>query len=400
MSPTRLLTAVLTTALLTAGAAVPAVAAPAAGSAAERPLAAADWQQTLADGESSLLGVAQPDSHTTWAAGVRVTYEGRGSKMTPLLMTRDGSGGWTETPTAPLDSRVNSRANAITATSAQDGWIVGDGSAALGGILTEHWNGTSWEAVTAPAPENTEVDGGGLLGVSGRSADDVWAVGWVQLLQEPDSNDSPFQGLAEHWDGTSWTIMPLPDVAQSWVLNAVTAIAPDDVWAVGTDMIDDQPILLHYDGRSWKQTPTPSYKGINGEFNSVAAYGPNDVWAAGRAVLDEDDRGHALLAHWDGHAWKQVATPADAGTVRSVTAAPGGPVTVGSAAAATDVLSESDAYGMRWTGYGWRNLALPTASGTERTPSGAVVSKTGITVVGSIATAESPAPRAMVLTTC
>jgi hypothetical protein len=40
-----------------------------------------------------------------------------------------------------------------------------------------------------------------------------------------------FNGLAEHWDGRRWTaVYDVPGVQ----LSDVTAISPNDVWAVGT----------------------------------------------------------------------------------------------------------------------------------------------------------------------
>jgi hypothetical protein len=57
-------------------------------------------------------------------------------------------------------------------------------------------------------------------------------------------------GLAEHWDGTAWTAMQLPDVGGDFTLTGVTEIAAGDVWAVGTLVDDDQPLLLHFDGHA------------------------------------------------------------------------------------------------------------------------------------------------------
>ena len=59
------------------------------------------------------------------------------------------------------------------------------------------------------------------------SADDVWAVG-----SYGDAGHSQSWTLTEHWDGTQWSIVPSPSVAAG-SLNAVTATAANDVWAVG-----------------------------------------------------------------------------------------------------------------------------------------------------------------------
>lgn len=44
--------------------------------------------------------------------------------------------------------------------------------------------------------------------------------------------------------------MQLPDVGGDFTLTGVTEIAAGDVWAVGTLVDDDQPLLLHFDGHA------------------------------------------------------------------------------------------------------------------------------------------------------
>ena len=60
------------------------------------------------------------------------------------------------------------------------------------------------------------------MSVSAVATDDVWAVGLRGLGT-----------LAIHWDGTAWTIVPTPTPEGIADLAAVVALATDDVWAVG-----------------------------------------------------------------------------------------------------------------------------------------------------------------------
>ena len=55
-----------------------------------------------------------------------------------------------------------------------------------------------------------------LNAIDAVAADDIWAVG------------SP--GLTEHWDGNAWSVVPFPSTVG---LSAVAAVASDDVWALG-----------------------------------------------------------------------------------------------------------------------------------------------------------------------
>ena len=58
-------------------------------------------------------------------------------------------------------------------------------------------------------------------------------------------------------------------------LFGVTAIAPNDVWAVG-----DNGQMQHWNGAAWSRVTAP-YPDLGGRFNSVAAASAGDVWAVG-----------------------------------------------------------------------------------------------------------------------
>ena len=65
-----------------------------------------------------------------------------------------------------------------------------------------------------------------LNSVVALSATDVWAVGNYILPATPSSHT-----LIAHWDGTSWNVVPSPDV---WgTLTSVAAVGAHDVRAVG-----------------------------------------------------------------------------------------------------------------------------------------------------------------------
>ncbi len=68
-----------------------------------------------------------------------------------------------------------------------------------------------------------------LHGVSALSENDVWAVG-VSYNTERTIGST----LIEHWNGSQWSVVPSPNPSSSInLLEAVTAVAANDVWAVG-----------------------------------------------------------------------------------------------------------------------------------------------------------------------
>src|ERR1043166_8548935 len=90
-----------------------------------------------------------------------------------------------------------------------------------------------------------------LYAVEAVASDDVWAAGYR------------YQGnfsfpLVEHWDGTSWTILPNPAGVLQSQLHGIAVVAPNDVWFVGqTWNSSDQAYILHWDGVSLQSVPLP-----------------------------------------------------------------------------------------------------------------------------------------------
>jgi hypothetical protein len=87
-----------------------------------------------------------------------------------------------------------------------------------------------------------------------------------------------------------------PTVARS-ILTATTAIAPNDIWAVGFANLAPNPQQLlaeHWNGSSWSVVPTPNPAGAAGgsQFHGVAAAASNDVWAVGQTLTFDNTTGY------------------------------------------------------------------------------------------------------------
>ena len=134
--------------------------------------------------------------------------------------------------------------NAVAALSSTDVWAVGQWQRFSGTdyshALVEHWDGTSWAVMQTPHPSLAISI---LFGVAALSSNDVWAVGYEESLI------SGYRTLIEHWDGSAWSI--IQDGTHEGWLTSVTAIAPDDVWAVGSTNYIGQGLIEHWDGTTW-----------------------------------------------------------------------------------------------------------------------------------------------------
>jgi len=200
--------------------------------------------------------------------------------------------------------------NGVAAVSTSDVWAVGE-MCGYGNMqtLTEHWNGSKWQVVSSPRIDH---DDSTLVAVAAASSNDVWAVGNYQLQSVYQWNT-----LIEHWDGVRWTIVSSPNVsgADKNFLNAVAAVSPTDVWAVGYSegaaSGTDVPLVQHYDGQSWSIVGSPFPK--PSQFNAlygVTALASNDIWAVGYANENsKGQNGEALIEHWDGSQWRLVDSP-------------------------------------------------------------------------------------------
>jgi len=181
---------------------------------------------------------------------------------------------------------------------ADDIWIVGratsTGDPVAGNpMLTLHWDGTELTEYLTPGVGNRQ---NWLTGVTAITPDDAWAVGYYNTT----GGGGHFRGVVYHWDGTEWThvITPVESLAGSF-LQDVDAIAADDIWAVGEVL--GEPLFMHYDGSAWTIAPSPPTS-LAQSVDEVAAAASDDVWAVSYG-------NEKRFYHFDGVAWDKVEFP-------------------------------------------------------------------------------------------
>jgi hypothetical protein len=169
---------------------------------------------------------------------------------------------------------------------------------AVGGTLVEHFNGTSWSVVpTATLPAG---DGASFGGVTALASDNVWAVGKL-------SGGSTTTPLIEHFNGTVWSVVASPTVSDG-SLNAVSAITASNIWAVGTSFFGGN-LTEHFNGTSWSVVSSPNPPGVDNlrldSLTAVSGDSASDVWAVGRDQDGRNSTGPEIL-HFNGTAWSVV----------------------------------------------------------------------------------------------
>ena len=258
------------------------------------------------DNNSFLQGVVDISPTLAWAAG-NVTD---GAHAGQVIEQWNGTK-WSLFPAPKFGKKDQANVFAMTSSSANDVWAIGSLvhlGTGLVSPLFEHWNGTAWTATTGESSNDF------LFGASADATNDAWAVGF-------NVSDS-ITTSAMHWDGTNWKRVATPNVGEGTnKLNAVLALAPNDVWAVGFSTPVAPPkqaatltLIEHFDGSSWTVVPSPKV-GPNSVNQSnrllgLTANSANDIWAFG-SNFAADGSGHqmTLLLHWDGTSWTVASSP-------------------------------------------------------------------------------------------
>jgi hypothetical protein len=244
--------------------------------------------------DSSLRDVAAISANDVWAVGYQEDVnEG------DLTVTQHWDGVSWNRVSSPNPSDEN-YLSGVAAVAANDVWAVGHKeNNTLYDELILHWNGSTWTQSTTPGGAYRV-----LTDVAAISANDVWAIGYQF------SFNHGYQGLAMHWNGAAWSNVAMPLTGDGYsFLYGVTAISPNDVWAVGSGGVNPiKPLTAHWDGITWTYVSNPTLPTDYAFLKNVTALASNDVWAVGY-VTDRAGRDRNLVEHWDGVSWTQIDVP-------------------------------------------------------------------------------------------
>jgi hypothetical protein len=121
----------------------------------------------------------------------------------------------------------------------------------------------------------------------------------------------------------AWHVVTSPSFGSGGSrLTGVTAVAPNDFWAVGyyrpLPQENTQPLIEHWDGKYWTTAPSPNFAselsspsgyGSLNVLSSVAAVSASDIWAVGQYGPASSASVQPLIEHWDGTSWQTVPSP-------------------------------------------------------------------------------------------
>jgi hypothetical protein len=259
---------------------------------------------------AELFGAQADPAPGAPAAGTQATPAAE--RATPVPAARSApvaapaASAWQQVPSADVGSNDNIL-NAISGRSASDIWAVGSvlptANATIVQTLAEHYNGTTWSVVHTP---EVGTQANSLYGVTTLPDGTAWATG----IYTEESGQTG-RALTEYWNGQSWTVVPAADPGSAEdMLYGVAGVSDSDVWAVGGDDGSDgffHPLIEHWDGHEWSAQPTGGLGNFNGILTSVTSDGQS-VWATGQ-LLSNGAPDRQIVLRLVGDTWTIVPTP-------------------------------------------------------------------------------------------
>ncbi len=276
------------------------------------PACTGGWNQvaspTTGSGADALNATAAVSATDIWAAGVSLDTSTTPNRDQTLFEHWDGSA-WSVVPSQSLTNggaKADNDLNAVAAVSSTNVWAVGSfvNAGDIRQPLIDNWNGTTWTPSSLPSQGGGNND---LFGVTAIAANDVWAVGYWR----PD-NTSARQALAWHWNGTAWSASFPPGAGSpdySFSLFGVSASAGNNVIAVGRYLYIptgvSYAIIDRWDGSSWTET-IPTYAYPYQILFGVHVLSSSEAWAVG---FEDDSPGapdHTFIWHMTAGGWVKV----------------------------------------------------------------------------------------------
>ena len=249
---------------------------------------------------SILHGVSCPVATACTAVGASRIFTGGGEfRFVPLAERWDGTA-WS---IQPLPGPGVAALYGVSCPAVSDCTAVGAGGA-------EQWNGSAWSPEPVPSPPGAVPGTVFPRAVSCPAPSACIAVGSFSVST---SSSSGLRPLAERWDGSAWSVLPVPTPAGGGALDGVSCSAATACTAVGGSRFSPQGLSVltlaeRWNGTAWSIQPTPTPLGAgDAGLSGVSCPATTACTAAG--AFGNPPGSNTLAEHWDGTAWSLQPTP-------------------------------------------------------------------------------------------
>lgn len=238
----------------------------------------------LAEGNA----VACPSTPTCIAVGAI-------GERTPLVERSNGAG-WSIQPTPQLPGPGG--LSGVSCTSPSACTAIGSYTDPSGvfDTLAERWNGSTWAIQPTPNPPDSGESH--LFAVSCSSSSSCTAVG------EQHPSDGTTAGLAEHWDGSAWSIQSIPTPTGDQFVSMTGVSCPTATFCMAVAFSDSGALAEEWNGSSWSIVPSVPL-GTDSGLASISCTSPSFCMAAGGSAFS----GGFLAEAWNGATWSLQSIP-------------------------------------------------------------------------------------------
>ena len=238
--------------------------------------------------------------------------------LVPVIEVWNGS---TWTAQVLPEQYVNQDATVTAVSCASTTSCVATGSYAnvdLQNMMAEVWNGSTWTLMTLPEPPNSYQDGV-LEGVSCASATNCTAVG---SYGSPSSSAVGLP-LAEHWNGSTWKVQtpPAPAGSVGGGLSGISCPTASSCTAVGAFQNGHgyAPFIERWNGSTWKVELDSLPAGDTGAgLSAVSCTSASSCFAAGSYTTGATS-GAPLALRYSHGSWTASQPPIPSATTGSLT---------------------------------------------------------------------------------
>ena len=284
----------------------------------------------VGDQQNILQAVSMPSPGKAWAVGDFIN--GKFHQHT-LIEHFDGTE-WSVV-SSPNPGALQNILYGVAAITDTDVWAVGAFQDANGlwHTLAEHWDGAKWSVVDTV---DAGTHGNQFYAVKALASNNVYAIG-----QQANAG-FPNQALIEHWDGTAWSVVTAPADGATVLPLGLTATA-STLTVVGQQETDVAPYTSYVavgapSALAMESTPTLG----TGENDAFAATIANDgsTWVVGWAINPATDLHDPLVLQKVNGVFSLVSVPnpftgGDSGFAAITTVPGGGMWAVGGATSTT-----------------------------------------------------------------
>jgi hypothetical protein len=327
---------------------------------------------------TDLRGTACTSSETCVAVG---SYTNSSNTTVTLAQVRS-SGIWSVSSTPNPSESMASSLKQVSCSAASACSAVGEAVNSKSGLsfgFVDRWNGSTWSLQTMPLPAEGSYY---MEDIACPASNECWAVGYSFALKR-----AP---LVMRWNGTSWSLysFPLPEGAGSAGLNSITCVSSSNCWVVGWRNKPFSGLAEHWNGTTWTDS-SPAEFGL--ELTDVSCGSGSSCLATAW--------GESAAVRWNGSSWSKETLPKPEGAEStSQTGASCFSATACTVVGTVNIGGVTQPLALGWNGSSWslQNTSFPTGQTWARFDDVSCTSATECTTVGS--SYKSPTVKALVET--